>query len=146
MKIKIMTLMLLLAAFALSTVAHHAFAMFDLTKETAYKGTVEQYHWENPHSNLILRVEPGAKDPTTVGTWFIEGQSIAIMSRQGWTRSTLKPGDKVIAIAHPMKNGAKGASLFFIVEPDGSRLYGDIARPNEDQEKIIKETISSLKD
>jgi hypothetical protein len=28
-----------------------------------------------------------------------------------------------------MKDGAKGGSLFYVILPDGNRLYTDIARP-----------------
>ena len=38
-------------------------------------------------------------------------------------------GDRITAVVHPMKDGAKGGSLFYIVLPDGNRLYTDIARP-----------------
>jgi hypothetical protein len=109
--------------------AHHSFGMFDLQKNLTYEGTVIEYNWENPHTHIILKVEAGAKDPETVGTWDIEAQSVNIMSHQGWTRATMKPGDKAIIIAHPMKDGSKGASIFYAVMPDGRRLYGDIARP-----------------
>ena len=51
------------------------------------------------------------------------------MGRQGWTRATFKVGDRVKLVAHPMKDGTKGASLFYAQLPDGKRLYHDIARP-----------------
>jgi len=128
--------------FALPAFAHHSFAMFDMQQETLYKGTVISYSWENPHSHIILRVAPGAKDPSTVGTWDIECQSVNIMGRQGWSKSALKPGDVVTLIAHPMKDGSKGASIFFALGKDGTRLYGDIARPTPEQEAIIVQKLS----
>ena len=121
----------LLLAVALPALSHHAFAMFDMTKDVAYEGTLVEYRWENPHTHLIVRVEPGA-DPATVGTWDIEGGSTNIMGRQGWTRATFKPGDKVKIVAHPLKDGAKGAALFYAILPDGKRLYHDIARPKSE--------------
>jgi len=112
--------------------AHHSFAMFDMDKNTTYVGVVEEYRWENPHSHIIIKVAPGAKDPSTVGTWDIEGGSINIMGRQGWNRATYKPGDQITVVAHPMKDGSKGASLFYAIKPDGTRIYHDIARPKDD--------------
>jgi hypothetical protein len=44
------------------------------------------------------------------------------MVRQGWGRTTYKPGDPITVIAHPMKNGSKGALLFYAIK-DGKRLY-----------------------
>jgi len=109
--------------------AHHSFGMFELQKELTYEGVVQQYNWENPHTHLIIKVAPGAKDPSTVGTWDIEAAAINIMARQGWTRNTLKPGDRVTLVGHPMRDGTKGASLYYAIMPDGKRLYMDIKRP-----------------
>ena len=68
-------------------------------------------------------------DPQTVGLWDVEGGSINISTRQGWTRATYKAGDHVRLVGHPMRDGSKGISLFYTIRPDGSRLYMDIARP-----------------
>ena len=119
-------------ALALPLLAHHSFAMFELTKDVTYEGTVVEYRWENPHTHIIVKVDPGAADPATVGTWDVEGGSTNIMGRQGWTRATFKPGDHVKVLAHPMKDGTKGASLFYAIMPDGKRLYHDIARPKSE--------------
>jgi hypothetical protein len=118
-------------AFSIAALAHHAFAMFDMTKNVTYVGTVVEYRWENPHTHIIVKVAEGA-DPATVGTWDLEGGSTNIMGRQGWTRVTFRPGDKVTLVAHPLKDGSKGASLFYALLPDGTRLYHDIARPKAD--------------
>ena len=109
--------------------AHHSFGMFELQKNILYEGTVLEYNWENPHTHIIVKVDPGAKDPSTVGTWDIEAQAVNIMSHQGWTRSTYKKGDKIRLVAHPLKDGTKGASLFYAIAEDGTKMFGDIARP-----------------
>lgn len=114
---------------SLPAFAHHSFGMFDLQKNVTYEGVVQQYNWENPHTHIIIKVAPGAKDASTVGTWDIEGGAVNIMARQGWNRATYKPGDKITVVAHPMKDGTKGASLFYAILPNGQRLYHDIARP-----------------
>lgn len=85
---------------------------FDRQKNTVYEDTVIEYHWENPHSHIILRIDPEAKDPSTVGTWDIETQAVNVMSRQGWNRNAYKAGDKAVVIVHPMKDGSKGGSIF----------------------------------
>lgn len=114
---------------AIPALAHHSFAMFDLTKNMTFVGTVEEYRWINPHVHMIVKVSPGAADPTTVGIWDVEGGSVNIMARQGWNKITYKAGDPITLVAHPMKDGSKGASLFYAQLPDGTRLYHDIARP-----------------
>ena len=114
--------------------AHHSFSMFEMTKDVTYTGTVVEYKWVNPHVHVTLQVDPGAGiDAATVGTWDIEGASTNIMARQGWTKATFKAGDKMTVVAHPMKDGSKGASMFYIILPDGKRVYQDIARPKAEQ-------------
>jgi hypothetical protein len=120
----------LVLAVATPVVAHHSYAIFDMDKDVTYKGTVLEVRWTNPHAHFIVQVDAGPGiDPATVGTWDIEGASTNIMGRQGWTRATLKAGDPVTVVARPMKDGAKGAALFYIILPDGRRLYMDVARP-----------------
>lgn len=113
-------------ALVIPALAHHSFAMFELTKDVTYEGTVVEYRWENPHTHIIMKIANGPN----AGTWDMEGGSTNIMGRQGWSRATYKPGDPIKVVAHPMKDPAvKGASLFYAVMPDGKRLYHDIARP-----------------
>jgi hypothetical protein len=120
---------LLLAGPAL---AHHSFAIFAMDTDVTYKGTVLEYRWINPHTHIIIKVDPApGVDPKTVGTWDVEGGSTNIMGRQGWNRATYKAGDPITLVAHPLKDGGKGASLFYAIRADGSRLYHDIARPKE---------------
>ena len=131
---KVRTVFAILVALALtggSVLAHHSFAMFDMDKDVTYKGgVVTEYKWINPHTHITVEIKPGAGvDPATVGTWDVEGGSTNIMGRQGWTRATFKAGDPITLVGHPMRDGSKGISLFYVIMPDGKRLYHDIARP-----------------
>jgi hypothetical protein len=88
--------------------AHHAFAMFDTNREITLDGTVKEFQWTNPHTWVQLLVkEPGGKDVE----WSIEGSSPNNLSRFGWSRNSLKAGDKVQAVVHPLKDGSIGGSL-----------------------------------
>lgn len=106
-----------------ASLAHHSRAMFDVARNVTYTGVVKEYLWQNPHSHIIIEVGPNAKDPSTVGTWDIEASSINLMVGEGWNRTTYKPGDPITVVAHPMRNGSKGALLFYVIKPDGTRLY-----------------------
>ena len=122
-----------LAVFTVPVFAHHSFAMFEMNRNVTYVGTVLEYNWENPHAHIIMKVAPGANvDPATVGTWDVEGGAVNIMSRQGWNRASYKAGDTISVTGHPMRDGTKGISLFYVTKPDGTRLYHDIARPTAD--------------
>ena len=124
-------LLALIIAVSTPTLAHHSFALFDMDKNVSMLGSVVEYRWSNPHVHVVLKVDPGADvSSELVGTWDLEAAgSTNIMTRQGWTRVTLKTGDRITDVVHPMKDGAKGGSLFYIILPDGNRLYTDIARP-----------------
>ena len=114
--------------------APHSFAMFDMDKEVTYSGVVADFKWVNPHVHITVDIKAGPNiDPATVGTWDVEGGSTNIMGRQGWTRVTFKAGDSIRLVGHPMKDGSKGISLFYVIMPDGKRLYHDIARPKGEE-------------
>jgi hypothetical protein len=89
--------------------AHHSFAMFDNTKSVTLDGTVKEFQWTNPHAWVQLVV----KDPVTGkdAEWSIEGGSPNGLARQGWKRTSLKPGDKASIVIHPLKDGTPGGSL-----------------------------------
>jgi hypothetical protein len=114
-----------------SATAHHSFGMFDSNKELTLEATVVEYRWKNPHTHIIVSVPDGAKDPATAGTWDIESASIAIMTRQGWNKSSFKPGDKIVVVINPLRSGEKGGSLVYAVDKSGRKLYPDTERGGE---------------
>ena len=84
---------LTLALSAFPLFAHHAFvAVFDLSKQRDFKGTVMRVEWLNPHARFHLNVvEPSGK----TSTWEFELGSPNALMQHGWTRYTLKKGDVV---------------------------------------------------
>src|SRR5215471_15627925 len=105
------------------TLAHHSRSMFDMGKNVTYRGVVEQYRWQNPHSHIVVRVGAGAADRSTVGTWTVEASSIGVMASSGWTPKTYGPGDPITVVAHPNMNGSNLVLLFYAIKADGTRLY-----------------------
>ena len=74
--------------------AHHSFAAeFDITKPVTLAGKVTKLEWTNPHAYVFIDVP----DPQTgaVTNWEIEMGSPNGLTRLGWTRNLLKPGDGV---------------------------------------------------
>lgn len=131
-KVKLFSIAICFLFVGLPIFAHHGFSAFEMNKNVTYAGVVVDYFWVNPHMHITVKVPEGASEPTTVGTWDVEGAAPSIMARQGWNKATYKAGDPITLVAHPLKDGGKGASLFYAIRPDGSRLYQDIARPHED--------------
>ncbi len=93
-------LALLLSAGALF--AHHGNSAYDETARVSIKGTVTEFIWTNPHSQIYLDV----KDKSgKIVHWGVETNSPGILGRAGWTRHALKPGDEITIILCPAKNG-----------------------------------------
>lgn len=101
--------------------AHHSFAMFDMNRDLTLSGTVVQFLWESPHSWLDLAiVENGGKK----SRWALEMGAPSALYRRGWRQLSLKPGDKVTAVLHPLRDGRPGGSLVSVTLPDGTQLQG----------------------
>jgi len=102
------------AAIALTSVAgaafaHHSFAMFDYSKTVAFKGTVKDFQWTNPHS--VVWVVGAPKAGAAPDVWTIELTSPGNMTRMGWSRKSLKAGDRVDVELHPLRDGQHGGAL-----------------------------------
>jgi hypothetical protein len=113
------TVLTLLSAAA---TAHHSFAMFDQTQEKTLVGTVKEVQWTNPHIWVQVMVKNASSGQLV--EWSIEGASPNALSRQGWKRSSLKAGDAVELVIHPLKNGDNGGSLIRVSvdgKPVGNR-------------------------
>lgn len=84
-------------AFALiathAALGHHSVgAEFDVDKTIRIEGTIASVEWLNPHIWLYIDVE--AADGSTA-RYQCEGSSPNSLRRRGWTRDSLRPGDRV---------------------------------------------------
>ncbi len=74
--------------------AHHSFsATYDSAQRVEIEGIVKEFVWRNPHS--FLRIDVTDKDGATK-TWALEWGSIAQLSKAEMSRTTLRPGDRII--------------------------------------------------
>ena len=112
-------LSLLLLLTALPAAAHHSGAMFDRDKQVALNGTIVQFEWTNPHSWIQIDV---VNDSGGTDRWNVECNSPNNLVRQGWKSTSLKPGDRVTILIHPLRNGDKGGSFLSVTLPDGAVL------------------------
>ena len=104
--------------------AHHSFAMFDYNKDYDVVGEVKELQWTNPHIHLFVTAPaPGGRGGTAV--WDIEGGTPNNLLRQGWSRTVVKPGDKVSVAIHPLKNGTPGGLLVTAKRGDGTTIGGN---------------------
>jgi len=108
--------------------AHHAFvAVFDLTKQRDFKGTVTRVEWLNPHAHFVLVVvEPGGK----TASWEFELGSPNALMQHGWTRYTLKKGDVITVTGDLARDGSNFAHARSVTLAGGGRIC-DYDRFNE---------------
>jgi hypothetical protein len=82
--------------------AHHGNSAYDETARVPIQGTVTEFIWVNPHSQIYLDVKDSSGK---LVNWGVETNSPGILGRAGWTRRSLKAGDKITIIVCPAKNG-----------------------------------------
>jgi hypothetical protein len=104
--------------------AHHSGAMFDMTRTVKISGTVQEFNWTNPHSSFKVLV---ANSAGTEDVWAVEMGGPNNLVREGWKRTTLKPGDKVTVTVRPLRDGVPGGSYVGVVLADGTSL-GDVPK------------------
>lgn len=106
--------------------AHHGNSAYDEDRTVTITGIVTEFDFVNPHTQIYLDVKD---DKGNVVHWSIESQSPGIMRRNGWTRSSVKPGDQITVTLNPAKNGAPvgfaGKKSGKVVLADGQVLLMD---------------------
>ena len=113
---------LTLVSAAMPLSAHHSWPI-SRDRLVTVKGTVVEFKWANPHPMMILEVQ--ANDGR-MEKWEIGGPAINRMEANGWTKSTVKPGDVITGIGYQFTDGQKILRLERVVLADGTelRLYG----------------------
>lgn len=101
-------------------VAHHSTAMFDMQKEVTLTGTVKHFEWTNPHTWIVFEVPNAAGGQVEYG---IEGMSPNYLARTGWSKRTLRPGDRISLVIHPLKDGRKGGFNVSVTLANGKVMY-----------------------
>ncbi len=107
---------------SLPAIAHHSYAMFDMTREATLEGTVRAFQWTNPHIWIDITVVDKATGKPV--NWSIEGKGPVQLVGDGWRRDSIKPGDKVNMVIHPLKRGSYGGSLLKILV-NGKQIRGE---------------------
>ena len=72
------------------------------------------------------------------GDWSFEGGAIALVRRNGWTRTDLKPGDRVTVTTHPQRNGSRVGSMLTVLFPSGATKAGGGVVPVKTNPDLIE--------
>ena len=113
---------LTLVAAVMPLSAHHSWPI-SYDRLVTVKGTVVEFKWANPHPMMTLEVQANGG---RTERWEIGGPAIIRMEANGWTKTTVKPGDVITGIGYQFADGQKIVRLERIVLADGKelRLYG----------------------
>lgn len=126
MKIKLFTSLSLVAlAFAMSipAFAHHGSVAYDNSKVVTLKdGVVTKVNWANPHVLVLFDVKD---DKGTVQHWVVEAGSPSAVSGEGWTNTTIQPGDKLTAYLFQVRSGKTVGRMGKLVLASG-KSFGTI--------------------
>ena len=100
--------------------AHHSVgAEFDLSKRITLQGRVTKIEWMNPHVYLYVDVAADGK----TANWACETAGPNTLARQGWSRMSLKIGDRVTIVGYRARDGANVASAREVVLADGRKVF-----------------------
>jgi Family of unknown function (DUF6152) len=87
-------------------VSHHSTAMYDKAHPIVLDGTVTIMEWRNPHVTIDVMSTPTPDHPARI--WTVEVASPGVMTRSGWSKRSLNPGDRVQVQLAPLRDGRPG--------------------------------------
>jgi DNA/RNA endonuclease YhcR with UshA esterase domain len=94
---------LLMLGVTVALEAHHAVAgVYDLNKEVVLQGRLKKLNFTNPHASIELTV------PNSDGTftdWVLTTASVQNLTKQGLTKTSIKPGEILKVTILPARNG-----------------------------------------
>lgn len=100
---------------------HHSFAAeFTAEKTATITGTVTEVWFRNPHIRYYVEVR--TDDGATV-RWDTRGSSPSLLTRRGWTKDRIKPGDTITLKGHRAHEDDRHLlSIIWVELADGTRL------------------------
>jgi hypothetical protein len=113
--------------FAGMAAAHHSNAAYDVDHPQTMQGTVKTVNWTNPHITFVI--EADAKNGEAAASWVFEVSSPGVLTRSGWTKRSLQPGDHAVFYYAPLRDGTSGGFLMKVTLPSGQELSYSLTPP-----------------
>src|ERR1700724_4690484 len=111
---------IVLLAGGLPVFAHHSGAAeFDSNRKLELTGIVTKVEWTNPHAHFYMDVTDASGKVTN---WNMELASPNVLVRTGWSRHSLKEGDKVSVTGLKAKDNSNVGHANTITFPAGHKL------------------------
>ncbi len=131
MKFKLLACVAVVAAvFAVSSpsFAHHGSVAYDNSKVVTLKdAVVTKVNWANPHVLVLFDVKD---DSGAMQHWVVEAGSPSAVSGEGWTNTTIQPGDKLTAYLFQVKSGKTVGRMGKLTLADG-KSFGNVELPGD---------------
>ena len=97
--------------------AHHSVsAEYDTTKSNTIDGVVTRVWFRNPHVRYYITVV-GSNGEEVL--WNAHGHNVSYLSQIGWTKSTVKVGDKITMMGDASRDGSPKMFIRSIKLPTG---------------------------
>lgn len=119
-QLKLFALLAMVWLAAPAALAHHPFAdEFDRTQTVTLSGTLTRLDWQNPHAYAYVDVKDAQGKVTS---WKVEMGSPDALTKEGWTKTSVKAGDQVTIQAWKAKNNATLANAESFTLPGGRKM------------------------
>jgi hypothetical protein len=101
-----------------AALAHHSAAIFNFRTPVTKTGVVKEVRVINPHTHIIMTItdQRGTRD------WNFEGHSASNFYRAGFTRGSVKAGDRISITYAPMRDGHDGGYIVAFTTASGTRV------------------------
>lgn len=106
--------------------AHHSFAVyFDNDRPVTVEGVVSSFRFTNPHGLVVVDVTDADGQ---VHSWRAETNAPVVLQRRGWTRTSLRAGQRVTLSGWQARDGSRYMRLREVRDaqgrPVGSSPFG----------------------
>jgi len=100
--------------------AHHAFSpVYDSKRTETISGVVSEFRFVNPHAMLLVEVKG---DTGRKVIWTVEFAGRLNLSEIGWTKDSLKYGERITVTGNPTHVVSHQMAFVKIVKADGTVL------------------------
>jgi len=108
--------------------AHHSQSEYDSKARVEVEGTVTKLEWKSPHAWVYVDVTDAKGEKVN---WSFELPSPVTLMRRGWTRDSLKSGDRIKVSGRRAKNFPTIALGDSIKDSTGKPLFTGITQVYE---------------
>jgi len=112
--------------------AHHSQSEYDSRKKVEVEGTVSKVEWKSPHAWIHVDV---ISDKGEKVNWHFELPSPNTLMRRGWTRDSLKPGDRIKVTGSPARNYPDIGIATTIKDSSGKALFTGVTEVYEPEQE-----------